>query len=114
MAEEVAGAAVTLLPGLARLKVLRQWGGVMDMSMDGSPIISATPLEGLIVNGGWCYGGFKAIPAGGLATAHLIARHAPHPPAAHPGLRRLAPGRTIHERGARPVPHPHSNPPPPL
>ena len=107
MAEEVAAAAVTLLPGLARLKVLRQWGGVMDMSMDGSPIISATPLEGLIVNGGWCYGGFKAIPAGGLATAHLIARQAPHPLAAHLGMERFAAGRTVDERGAGPFPYAH-------
>src|SRR5213082_428944 len=83
MAEEVAASAVTLLPGLARVRVLRQWGGVMDMSMDGSPIISKTPLEGLILNGGWCYGGFKAIPAGGLTTAHLIARDEPHPLASH-------------------------------
>jgi len=107
MAEEVAAAAVTLLPGLARLKVLRQWGGVMDMSTDGSPIISATPLEGLIVNGGWCYGGFKAIPAGGLATAHLIARQAPHPLAAHLGMERFAAGRTVDERGAGPFPYAH-------
>ena len=107
MAEEVAAAAMTLLPGLARLKVLRQWGGVMDMSMDGSPIISTTPLEGLIVNGGWCYGGFKAIPAGGLTTAHLIARHTPHPLAAHLGLERFAAGRTVDERGAGPYPYAH-------
>src|SRR5205809_111365 len=90
MAEEVAASAVTLLPGLARVRVLRQWGGVMDMSMDGSPIISKTPLEGLILNGGWCYGGFKAIPAGGLTTAHLIARDEPHPFASHLDLRRFA------------------------
>jgi methylglutamate dehydrogenase subunit A len=107
MAEEVAAAAMTLLPGLARLKVLRQWGGVMDMSMDGSPIISTTPLEGLIVNGGWCYGGFKAIPAGGMTTAHLIARQAPHPLAAHLGLERFAAGRTVDERGAGPYPYAH-------
>ncbi|HYL03617.1 MAG TPA: sarcosine oxidase subunit beta family protein [Steroidobacteraceae bacterium] len=107
MVEEVAAAAVTLLPGLARVKVLRQWGGVMDMTMDGSPIISRTPLEGLIVNGGWCYGGFKAIPAGGLTTAHLIARGAPHPLAAHLDLGRFAAGRTIDERGAGPFPWLH-------
>jgi len=107
MTEEVAAAAMTLLPGLARLKVLRQWGGVMDMSMDGSPIISGTPLEGLIVNGGWCYGGFKAIPAGGLTTAHLIARHAPHPLAAHLDLERFTAGRTIDERGVGPFPYAH-------
>jgi methylglutamate dehydrogenase subunit A len=107
MTEEVAAAGVTLLPGLARLKVLRQWGGVMDMSMDGSPIISATPLSGLVINGGWCYGGFKAIPAGGMTTAHLIARGTPHPLAAHLDLARFADGRTRDERGAGPFPYLH-------
>ena len=107
MAEEVAASAVTLLPGLARVKVLRQWGGIMDMSMDGSPIISKTPLAGLILNGGWCYGGFKAIPAGGMTTAHLIARGTPHPVAAHLGLERFAEGRTVDERGVGPFPFAH-------
>ena len=107
MAEEVAASAVTLLPALARVKVLRQWGGVMDMSMDGSPIISHTPLAGLILNGGWCYGGFKAIPAGGFTTAHLIARGAAHPVAAHLDLARFAQGRTIDERGVGPFPFLH-------
>jgi sarcosine oxidase subunit beta len=107
MAEEVAAAAVTVMPGLARLKVLRQWGGVMDMSMDGSPIISKTPLDGLILNGGWCYGGFKAIPAGGMTTAHLIAREAAHPLAAHLNLERFAAGRTVDERGDGPFPYAH-------
>ncbi len=107
MVEEVAAAAVTLLPGLARVKVLRQWGGVMDMTMDGSPIISKTPVEGLILNGGWCYGGFKAIPAGGFTTAHLIAHGIPHPVAAHLDLARFAAGRTVDERGAGPFPWQH-------
>jgi heterotetrameric sarcosine oxidase beta subunit len=107
MAEEVAASAVTLLPGLARLKVLRQWGGVMDMSMDGSPIISKVPVEGLILNGGWCYGGFKAIPAGGFTTAHLIAHGVPHPLAAHLDLGRFAAGRTVDERGVGPFPYLH-------
>jgi methylglutamate dehydrogenase subunit A len=107
MAEEVAASAVTLLPALARVKVLRQWGGVMDMSMDGSPIISHTPLAGLVLNGGWCYGGFKAIPAGGFTTAHLIARGTPHPVAAHLDLARFAQGRTIDERGVGPFPFLH-------
>jgi sarcosine oxidase subunit beta len=107
MAEEVAASAVTLMPGLARLRVLRQWGGVMDMSMDGSPIISKTPLDGLILNGGWCYGGFKAIPAGGMATAHLIACKMPHPLAAHLNLERFATGRTADERGFGPYPYAH-------
>ena len=107
MVEEVAAAAVTLLPALARLRVLRQWGGVMDMTMDGSPIISRTPIEGLILNGGWCYGGFKAIPAGGLTTAHLIARGTAHPAAAHLELGRFAAGRTVDERGVGPFPYLH-------
>jgi sarcosine oxidase subunit beta len=99
--------AVTLMPALARVKVLRQWGGVMDMSMDGSPIISRTPLDGLILNAGWCYGGFKAIPAGGMTTAHLIACNAPHPLAAHLDLDRFATGRTMDERGIGPFPYAH-------
>ena len=107
MAEEVAASAVTLLPGLARLRVLRQWGGVMDMTMDGSPLITRTPLEGLVLNGGWCYGGFKAIPAGGFTTAHLIARGSAHPLAAHLDLARFAQGRTVDERGAGPFPYAH-------
>ena len=107
MAEEVAAAAMTVMPGLARLKVLRQWGGVMDMSMDGSPIISKTPVDGLILNGGWCYGGFKAIPAGGMTTAHLIARETAHPLAAHLNLERFAAGRTVDERGVGPFPYAH-------
>jgi methylglutamate dehydrogenase subunit A len=107
MVEEVTAAAVTLLPALARVKVLRQWGGVMDMTMDGSPIISATPLAGLVLNGGWCYGGFKAIPAGGYTTAHLIATGSPHPLAAHLDLGRFAAGRTVDERGVGPSPWLH-------
>jgi len=107
MAEEVAASAVTLMPALARVKVLRQWGGVMDMTMDGSPLITRTPLAGLVLNGGWCYGGFKAIPAGGFSTAHLIARGSPHPLAAHLGLERFARGETIDERGAGPFPYAH-------
>ena len=107
MAEEVAAAALTVMPGLARLRVLRQWGGVMDMSMDGSPIISKTPVAGLILNGGWCYGGFKAIPAGGMTTAHLIAHGSAHPLAAHLDLNRFAAGRTVDERGVGPFPYAH-------
>ena len=107
MVEEVAAAAVTLLPALAQHPEPRQWGGVMDMTMDGSPIISRTPIEGLILNGGWCYGGFKAIPAGGLTTAHLIARGTPHPAAAHLELGRFTAGRTVDERGIGPFPYLH-------
>jgi sarcosine oxidase subunit beta len=105
--EEVLSAGATLLPAVKRLRVLRQWGGVMDMTMDGSPIISTTPVENLFLNGGWCYGGFKAIPAGGVVTAHLVATGTPHPLAAHFGLNRFREGRTIDERGVGPFPWVH-------
>jgi methylglutamate dehydrogenase subunit A len=95
------------MPALSRIRVLRQWGGVMDMSMDGNPIISTTPVENLFLNGGWCYGGFKAIPAGGVATAHLVATGEPHPTARHFGLSRFAEGRAIDERGVGPYPWSH-------
>jgi methylglutamate dehydrogenase subunit A len=105
--EDVLAAGVTLMPSLSRLRVLRQWGGVMDMSMDGNPIISRTPVENLVLNGGWCYGGFKAIPIGGVVTAHLAATGEPHPLAAHLGLERFREGQTIDERGIGPFPWLH-------
>jgi methylglutamate dehydrogenase subunit A len=107
MAEEVAAAAVTLLPALSTVNVLRQWAGAVDVSMDGTPIISPTAIDGLILNGGWGYGGFKAIPAGGFATAHLIAHNKPHPIASHLTLERFASGLTIDEQGLGPYPYVH-------
>jgi len=107
IAQEVAAEAVAMLPALARLRILRQWGGVMDMTMDGSPIIGALPLAGLVMNGGWCYGGFKAIPAGGYTTAHLIARGEAHPLTTHMDLARFAEGRTVDETGTGPFPWAH-------
>ncbi len=107
MAEEVHAAGITLMPALSRLRTLRQWGGVMDMSMDGNPIISTTPVENLAVSTGWCYGGFKAIPAGGTCLAHLVATGAPHPLAAHFGLNRFETGAVIDERGVGPHPYLH-------
>jgi heterotetrameric sarcosine oxidase beta subunit len=107
IAQEVAAEGVALLPALADLRILRQWAGVMDMTMDGSPIISKLPLDGLVMNGGWCYGGFKAIPAGGYTAAHLIARGASHPLTAHMDLARFAEGRTVDEPGTGPFPWAH-------
>src|SRR5262249_12349884 len=63
--EDVCESAMALMPMLGRLRVVRSWGGLMDMSMDGSPIIDKTPIAGLYLNAGWCYGGFKAAPARG-------------------------------------------------
>ncbi len=76
--EDVCEGGMALMPMIGRLRVLRSWGGVVDMSMDGSPIIDRTPVEGLYLNTGWCYGGFKATPASGWCLAHLIARDEPH------------------------------------
>ncbi len=98
-AEQVMEAAMTLMPAIGRARVLRSWGGIMDMTPDGSPIIDRTPIEGLFLDAGWCYGGFKAVPASGLAFAHLIATGAPHEIAARYRLDRFARGALIDEEG---------------
>jgi sarcosine oxidase subunit beta len=105
--EDVMECAMAIWPGLGRLRVLRHWGGLMDMSMDGSPIIDRTPVEGLFLNAGWCYGGFKATPASGWCFAHLIASGEPHPTAAAYRLDRFATGAIIDEKGAGPQPNLH-------
>ena len=105
--QDVCEGAMAILPMLGRAKLLRSWGGIMDMSMDGSPIIDRTPLEGLFINCGWCYGGFKATPASGWCFAHLLATGEPHPNAAEMRLDRFARGYAIDERGAGPQPNLH-------
>ena len=105
--EEVMQEAVAMIPLLSRLRVLRHWGGVMDMSMDGSPIIDRTGIDGLYLNCGWCYGGFKATPGSGLTFAHLLATDAPHPAATALRLDRFASGRLIDEKGAGAQPNLH-------
>ena len=77
--EQVMEAAMTLMPMIGRARVLRSWGGIMDMTPDGSPIIDKTHIDGLFIDCGWCYGGFKAVPASGDSFAHLIATGQPHP-----------------------------------
>ena len=98
---------VALIPGLSRVRVLRAWGGVMDMSMDGSPIIDRTPVDNLYLNCGWCYGGFKATPASGFCFAHLIARNESHPVARFLRLDRFERGFPIDEGGKGPQPNLH-------
>ena len=93
--ERVVEAAMTLMPMIGKAKMLRSWGGIMDMSPDGSPIIDLTHIDGLIVNTGWCYGGFKAVPASGWATAHLLATGRPHDIAAGFRLDRFTTGRGL-------------------
>jgi sarcosine oxidase subunit beta len=105
--EDVCEGGMALVPRLGRVRILRQWGGVVDMSMDGSPIIDRSPVDGLYLNAGWCYGGFKATPAAGLCFAHLIARDAPHPVAERYRLDRFSTGRMIDEKGMGPHPNLH-------
>lgn len=105
--EDVCEGGMALMPAIGRARLLRHWGGVMDMSMDGSPIIDRTPVEGLYLNAGWCYGGFKATPASGWCFAHLMARDAPHPVASAYRLDRFATGRVIDEKGVGAQPNLH-------
>jgi len=103
--EETVRALVETFPMISRLKMLRQWGGVVDMTGDRSPILSKTPLGGCFINCGWGTGGFKAIPGSGWATAEMIARGEPGPLAAEFGLDRFAEGRFIDESVAAGVAH---------
>ncbi len=105
--EDVCEGGMALMPAIGRARLLRSWGGVMDMSMDGSPIIDRTPLDGLYLNAGWCYGGFKATPGSGAVFAHLIARDTPHPAATALTLDRFAQGRVIDEKGQGAQPNLH-------
>lgn len=105
--EDVVSASVALLPRLRGLKLMRTWGGVMDMTMDGAPIISKTPIQHLYLNGGWCYGGFKATPGSGWVFASTIANDAPHPLNEGFSLDRFRSGRTLTERGVGNLPHHH-------
>ena len=100
--EHVVAACLTLFPDFGRLKLMRTWGGIMDMTMDGSPIIAKLPVKGLSMTGGWCYGGFKATPASGFLLAHTMARDEPHPLNAPFTLERFAEGRMLDEKGAGP------------
>ena len=105
--EHVIASILFLFPSFSRLRLMRTWGGIMDMTMDGSPIISKTPIGGLYFNGGWCYGGFKATPGSGWVFAHTIAQDRPHKLNEKFTLDRFDKGYAIDERGAGPVPKDH-------
>ena len=105
--EDVCEGGMAVMPMIGRLRILRSWGGVVDMSMDGSPIIDHTPIDGLYLNAGWCYGGFKATPASGWCFAHLIAWDEPHALAAAYRLDRFAAGYLIDEKGVGAQPNLH-------
>ena len=97
--EDVCEGGMAIMPMIGRARVLRSWGGICDMTMDGSPIIDRSPIEGLYLNAGWCYGGFKATPASGWCFAHLLATDTPHATATAYRLDRFASGRLLDEKG---------------
>ncbi|MFI7614030.1 sarcosine oxidase subunit beta family protein [Nonomuraea terrae] len=98
-------AALELFPIFSRVRVLRTWAGVVDVSPDASPVIGPTPVEGLYVNAGWGTGGFKATPGSGWVYAHTLAHDRPHPLAEPFGLERFTTGALIDEHGAAAVAH---------
>ncbi len=105
--EDVCEGGMSLMPMIGRARLLRMWGGIMDMSMDGSPIIDKTEVEGLYFNGGWCYGGFKATPASGWCFAHLLATDRPHDTATAYRFDRFRKGLMIDEKGVGAQPNLH-------
>ncbi|WP_341987303.1 sarcosine oxidase subunit beta family protein [Azorhizobium sp. AG788] len=105
--EDVCESGMALMPRIGRVRMLRSWGGIMDMSMDGSPIIDKTPIPGLYLNAGWCYGGFKATPASGWCFAWTLAKDAPHAFNAAFKLDRFRTGHLIDEKGVGAQPNLH-------
>jgi sarcosine oxidase subunit beta len=103
--EHQSAALLELFPIFSRVRMMRSWGGIVDVCPDASPIISKTPVEGLYLNGGWGTGGFKATPGSGWVFAHTIARDAPHPLNAAFALDRFTTGALIDEHGAAAVAH---------
>ena len=103
--ESQMGALLELFPIFSRLRMLRQWGGIVDVCPDASPIVGKTPVDGLYINCGWGTGGFKATPGSGWAFAHTIARNEPHELNAPFTLERFSTGALIDEHGAAAVAH---------
>ena len=101
--EEAVSAALQMFPMLSRVRMLRHWGGIMDMTLDGSPIIAKTSIDNFYINGGWCYGGFKATPASGWVFAHTLANDAPHELNRAHSLERFETGAVIDDKGAGPT-----------
>lgn len=104
MMEHVMAGGMAIMPAIGRVRLLRHWGGIMDMSFDGSPFICKTGVDQLYLNGGWCYGGFKATPASGWCFAHTIAKDEPHKLNEAFTIERFREGRMIDEKGVGPSP----------
>ncbi len=105
MIEHQMGALLELFPIFSRLRMMRQWGGIVDVCPDASPIISKTPVDNLYINCGWGTGGFKATTGSGWVFAHTIARDEPHEINAPFSLERFTTGYLIDEHGAAAVAH---------
>lgn len=102
--EDVVQATVEVLPQLGQLRLLRHWAGTNDMTMDGSPIIDRVKYDNVFLNAGWCYGGFKAIPASGAACASFVAKGLPPDLIRAYRLSRFATGHLLDEPGYGPYP----------
>jgi len=96
---------IELFPFMSRLRMMRQWGGIVDVCPDASPIISKTPVTGFYVNAGWGTGGWKATPGSGHAFAHLVAHDEPNAIAAPFSMERFVSGDLVAEHGAAAVAH---------
>jgi sarcosine oxidase subunit beta len=103
--QSVLAGTLALFPSFSRLRVMRQWAGIVDVVHDSSPIIGPTPIPGLYINCGWGTGGFKAIPAGGWTLAHVLATGRNHELAEPFQLERFATGRFIDEAAAAGIAH---------
>jgi len=102
---ETLRAMIELFPTFRRLKLMRQWGGTVDITPDASPIISLTPVPGLYLSGGWGTGGYKAVPAGGECMAYTVVNDRPHDLCAPFSLDRFERGALIDESLSASVAH---------
>jgi sarcosine oxidase subunit beta len=103
--EDAVSAVCELFPAFRRMKMLRSWGGIVDVTPDRSPILAKTPVPGLYLNCGWGTGGFKATPGAGHLLAWTVAKNEPHPINAPFTLERFRSGRLIDEAAAAAVTH---------
>ena len=103
--QSILAGVLAMFPAYARLKMLRQWAGIVDVVHDSSPIIGPTPVAGLYINCGWGTGGFKGIPVGGWTLAHVLATGDNHPLAEPFQLERFTTGRLVDEAAASGIAH---------
>ena len=103
--EETVAALLELIPAFSRLRLMRHWAGITDITPDTTPIMGKTPVQNLYISGGWGTGGYKAIPVGGETMAYTIAKDEPHPLIADFGLERFERGALIDEGAASGVAH---------